>query len=311
MSACNRNVLILLSDKRSGSTILQDELCNHAQISRVDYSPHTYFETQYWLVAAALLKRPDALYAGGEAYPTYRSAKAARTYLIDAVTGNVPDFEPPQDDRTLVIEGWEALCRKFAKPVFFEKSPQHLANWAALSTMLDWKAQTDITVRFLFLVRNPLAVQHSAAQLFDTPPASRQFGWLDIHRNMLAMRAMLPPEDALTLRYEDMLSDPSGKLAEVCAFAGVEVDPSLGKGIHSNSVEKWREDPQFKLILDPAVRQMALALGYRAEELENSNGVASSDADIAARPSKLRRNLRRFRNGFLKPLKLSSSGGGS
>jgi len=96
----NRSVVILLSDKRSGSTMLQEELCKHPDIQHVAYSPHTYFETHHWLKAAVLLGMPPQTFYGHRVYRGYGSKKNARTYLIDCVKRNVPDFSVPADDRT-------------------------------------------------------------------------------------------------------------------------------------------------------------------------------------------------------------------
>ena len=104
-------VVILLSDKRSGSTMLQDELCKHSGIRHVDYSPHTYFETHHWLKASVVLNRPDALYSGFRPYAGYGSRENARTYLIDTLKGNMPDYEPPENDEELISEGG-TLCAR-------------------------------------------------------------------------------------------------------------------------------------------------------------------------------------------------------
>ena len=75
----------------------------------------------------------------GNTYPSsLKSKRAARNYIVDCLTGNLPDYSVPDSDRDLVFGGWEALCRQFAQPVFFEKSPQHLAQWGALSLLLEW-----------------------------------------------------------------------------------------------------------------------------------------------------------------------------
>jgi hypothetical protein len=52
-------VIILLSDKRSGSTMFQNEICKHPDIQTVIYSPHTYLETHHWLKGAVLLGKSD------------------------------------------------------------------------------------------------------------------------------------------------------------------------------------------------------------------------------------------------------------
>lgn len=303
-------VVLLLSDKRSGSTMFQDELCRHPAVQHVAYSPHTYSETQHWLKAAVLLDRPAPLFVGNRVYPNYGSAGNARTYIIDTLAGNLPGFGAPQDDTALVFEGWEALCARFARPVFFEKSPQILVQWAALSLLLEWKARTRLRVRLIGLVRNPLAVQHSAQALFATEAQGRQFSWLAAQRNLLALKAMLPAEEFLLLRYEDVVAAPAARFAEVCDFLGLPRDAAVGSGAHGASLEKWRADPGYTLQLDPAVRQVAEALGYGADELENPHRPAAG-ADGAQRargPGPLRKRADRLANRLLRPAYLRLRG---
>ncbi len=265
-----KTVVILLSDKRSGSTMFQRELCKHPDIQTVAYSPHTYLETHHWLKGAVLLGMAPAAFAGGKVYPGYGSPANARTYLIDCVKRNVPEFQIPKDDRALVFEGWEALCENFAQPVFFEKSPQLLAQWAALSLLLEWIQQTSFEVKIIGLTRNPLSVQYSAFQLFHTDPSTRQYAWLETQKNLLAFRGLLPLGNFLHVKYEDIIEQPQATFAAVCEFIGVSRSPEIGANVHSESLVKWKDDPYFTLRLDPIVRQMAIGFGYRREDLENS-----------------------------------------
>lgn len=216
----NPTVVILLSDKRSGSTMFERELCRHPDIRHVDYTPHTYNETHHWLKSACVLNRPARLFHGGKVYPGYGSRMAARQYLIDGILGNVPDFRVPEDNEDLVFEGWEALCRAYAKPVFFEKSPQYPAHWAALDLILKWMEKTEFDVRFIGLVRNPMGVMYSANQLFFTDPETRQFGWAHIYRNILAMKEMVGREKFYMVRYEDLIASPEEVFGRVCDFIG-------------------------------------------------------------------------------------------
>lgn len=304
MTAPAPTALILLSDKRSGSTMVQDELCRHPDIRHVDYSSHTYFETQYWLKAAAMLDRPGTLYSGGKPYPGYGSAKNARTYLIDTIKGNLPDFAVPDSDHELAHQGWQALCDHFAQPVFFEKSPQYPANWAALSLLIEWAWQTPMEVKFLFLVRNPQAVQYSAQKLFNTPPETRQFGWLEAQRNLLACQAMVPAAQQMALRYEEILANPQGAFGKICDFAGVPRTNGLGDNVSTKSLDKWRLDPKFTLALDPAVAQMAKQLGYCDEDLHNPHGVAENSAGKRSFTARIRRVKALTHNSLLRPIKL-------
>jgi hypothetical protein len=305
--------VVLLSDKRSGSTMLQEELCRHPGVRHVDFSPHTYFETHHWLKAAVVLRRPEPLFVGGKTYAGYGSRENARAYLVETLTRNLPGYVPPADDRELVFGGWEALCHRFGTPVFFEKSPQILAQWAALSLLLEWIAATNVTVRIVFLVRNPLAVQYSAEQLFLSEPSVRQFAWLNSHRNLLAFKAMLPSQLNRFVRYEDLVANPQGTLRDLLEFIGLAPHPDVGAGVHGSSREKWRNDPRFILQLDPSVRQLAMHLGYTEEELENPNRDSHADPHEAAATARsqqraLRLALNRVRDRVVRPIYLRVRG---
>lgn len=267
-----KTVVILLSDKRSGSTMFQDALCAHPKVQTVEYSPHTYLETHHWLKAAVLLGVHPSLFSNGKIYKNYGSRKNVRIYLESEMKGNIPTFEIPKDNKQLVFEGWEALCDRFAQPVFFEKSPQHLAHWSALSLLLEWAQQTKkYKVKIIGLVRNPLAVQYSAFKLFKTLPNKRQYNWIETHKNLLAFKSLLDEDQFQLIRYEDIVDAPETTLTAICNFIGIEYDATMAQKIHGNSKTKWNNDPYFTLILDPAVVKMAHVFGYTANVLENNN----------------------------------------
>lgn len=252
--------------------MFQDALCAHPKVKTVEYSPHTYLETQHWLKAAVLLGVHPSLFSNGKIYKNYGSRKNARIYLENELIKNVPNYKIPKDDKDLVFEGWEALCDRFAQPIFFEKSPQHLAHWAALSLLLEWMQQTvKYKLRIIGLVRNPMAVQYSAFTLFRTLPNKRQYGWLQIHKNLLAFKSLLSEEQFQLIRYEDIVDDPDTTLKSICDFIGIKYDSSMALKIHGNSKTKWNNDPYFNLILDPAVIKMAHKFGYTANILKNNN----------------------------------------
>lgn len=296
-------VTLLLSDKRSGSTILQDELCKHSGIAHVEYSPHTYFETHHWLKAAVMLDRPGHLFSAGRSYQGYGTPANARAYMEEMIVKNVPDFKVPEDNHALIFDGWEALCKRFANPVFFEKSPQFLAEWSSLHLLVDWMQKTEFDVRIIGLVRNPLAVQFSAHELFSTEAESRQFGWLAIQRNLLALQAMVPTNAFRLVRYEDIIADPVGQLGELCAYLGVAPEPHIGASVHSSSKEKWRENPNYTLQLDPAVAQIAKTFGYSDQELSNPHkpdpkAIAAMRPDVQKR---LRNKMTVLRDRLIRP----------
>ena len=299
-------VVILLSDKRSGSTMVQDELTKHSGIRHVDYSPHTYFETHHWIKASVILNHPEALYSRYRKYPGYGSRENARAYLIDTLKGNIPDFEPPKNDEELIFGGWEALCKTFARPVFFEKSPQILAEWGSLSLLLEWIHRTEIDVKIIGLVRNPLAVQYSAHELFASDAEVRQFGWLNTQRNLLNIQSILPREQFKLVRYEDIIADPKTRFADLCDFIGVSYEDQIGASVHTSSKEKWMANENYVLQLDRSVRQVAEALGYQVQELTNPHKptaatVAAMTPDFKART---KRDIVRLRDRLVRPVYL-------
>ncbi|WP_171060568.1 sulfotransferase [Poseidonocella sp. HB161398] len=285
--------------------MFQDELCRHGSVQTVPYSPHTYLETHWWLMAAVLLERPGALFAGGKPYEGYGSRRNTRAYMIDLLEHCAPGYVPPEENEALVFGGWEAICEALARPVFFEKSPQLLAHWAALSLLLEWMERTRFEVKIIGLVRNPHGVMYSASKLFGTDPASRQFAWANGCRNLLALEAMLPAGSYLRLRYEDLLPDPVESFAGVARFLGLAPDPAAGSGTRGGSTEKWVRDSEYRLGLDASVRQIAMQFGYGAAELDLPR---SASAGRAAPAPDLRRRLRiwlnRRRDRFLQPMML-------
>lgn len=249
--------------------MFQTELCKHSKIQTVAYSPHTYLETHHWLKGAVVLNMPRDLFAGGKMYKGYGSTANARAYLIDEIKTNVPEFDIPQNDKELIFKGWEALCEKYAQPVFFEKSPQYLAHWASLELMYEWIQSTSYSVKVIGLIRNPMATQYSAFNLFHTKPEHRQFGWADSYNNLLKFSELLDKESYFQIQYEEIINAPAKTFKRICDFIGVEYCDTLGSGSHEESLDKWQEDLYFTLQLDDSVRQIAKQFGYLDDELHN------------------------------------------
>jgi hypothetical protein len=214
----------------------------------------------------------------------------------------------PATDEELVFSGWEALCDRFACPVFFEKSPQVVQHRAALGLLRRWIDQTDYRVRIIGMVRNPLAVMASAEKAFATPPQERQFGWLEGCWNLLEFGEELGQNRFRLFRYEEIIEDPVACFGSICGYIGIEPAEEVGGGVHSASLERWADDPDFTLRLDPTVRQIALELGYAEEDLHNPN--AGSAPSMSVRGGRLAGRYKllkaRFFQRFIKPLALAT-----
>lgn len=219
-----------------------------------------------------MLNMARELFSGGKRYPGYGSPKNARAYLLDCVKGNIPDYVVKSEGKELVFDTWEALCEKYAKPVFFEKSPQYIANWASLSLLLEWTQITHRNVRIIGLTRNPMAVMYSAQKLFYTDPEERQYSWLELQKNLLAIEAMAPEGTFMHCKYEDLVSNPVEEFSKVCTFIGLSENHQIGDNVHAESLEIWRSDREFDLVLDESVIQMSQHFGYSRRDVEPNPG---------------------------------------
>lgn len=283
--------------------MFERELCKHPDINHVAYTPHSYNESHHWTMAACMMggkKSSDKNCMG------YGSKAAARQYMIDGLLGNIPDFELPENDGSLVFEGWDALCKKYAQPVFFEKSPQLIHRWDALELLLQWYEKTDFNFRFIGLIRNPMAVMNSAQMLFGTDPAERQFGWADSCRNLVRFEDRVSSENFLLVKYEDLIARPLETFSQVCDFIGVKPDGGIGKDVHSHSLNAWKKVKGFTLQLDENVAAIAKGYDYSDEDMVNPDKPIPTSMQVFWRRSmnKIRLTKSRLVSWYLKPVYL-------
>lgn len=288
--------------------MFQRELCKHPLVQTVDYSSHTYLETHHWLKAAVLLNDNPNDFAGRKIYDGYGSKTNARKYLIDTIKGNCPDFIVPNDDRSLVFDSWEALCEKFAQPVFFEKSPQFIAHWSSLELILEWKKNTTFDVKIIGLIRNPMATMYSAYELFYTDPKKRQIGWMNIQRNLLKISERLSASEFKLVKYEDIVSSPVEQFGEICDFIGLTRNKEVGSMTHRESLRKWQTDPYYSFRLSEDVTDLAIKLGYSEQDLFNPIKAPVPVFIKIQRHIKgfLKLSVSRLRDRIIRPLKLKN-----
>jgi hypothetical protein len=228
----------------------------------VEKTRHNEHETLYWTKAASLLGRPQEKMLDSEVPIAPERARADLEGLLRDNLGEVPAAADP---RALVFRGWRALCERFA-PLFVEKSPHHLHQWSALELLFEcMDASPEIGFLAIGLVRNPIDVVYSSWQRWRTEPRANQYEWLRAARNLQRLAA-LPGSRLRVVRYEDLICDPA-RLDFVHEFAGVPRSAASRDFLHADSLQKWRRDRGFRFELDPAVRGLAVQLGYPPEEL--------------------------------------------
>jgi hypothetical protein len=261
-SAAPVRCIVILSDKSSGSTALQELLVRFAGGRHVEKTRHHEHETLYWTKAASLLLRPQEKMLASEV-PI--APEQARTDLQALLRDNLGRLPEAANDRERVFRGWRALCERYA-PLFVEKSPHHLHQWSALELLLECMDESpEIAFLPIALVRNPIDTLYSSWRRWGSDPQANQVEWLRAYRNLVRLARDLGPKLAV-LRYEDAIRDPA-RLDFAFAFAGVARPPESRRFLHADSLQKWRRDPEFRCTLDPAVVALARELGYSAEEL--------------------------------------------
>ncbi len=300
--------VVILSTKSSGSSPLQRRVTAITGARHVDHTRHFEHETLYWNKATSVLGLPQ------EPVPDFEipiPREQARRDLEDLLTANVPGYEIPSDDETLVFDGWRALCERY-RPVFLEKSPHHLHVWSSLELMASCDERCPgVEMQYVGLVRNPMDCLHSQWTRYYSAPEVMQHHWRIAYENLLRLRDMLGEDRVLIVRYED-LTRGDEILLPLFRFVGREPEASSGaERIDRRSIAKWRSDRLFGFRLAPEVVALAERLGYDPEELRNDAnplwplwrrgrrlaGQAYRAAVPLRRQMRLQRALRRVRGG--------------
>ena len=105
-SAC----VIILSDKSSGSSILQNVLGQHAFISRI-CDERFNFESKYWEYCAAILELPQPNMNYSHEFPI-KKQKAIQSLNELCKTANVTFTLGENPTKIELFQGWTLLAKK-------------------------------------------------------------------------------------------------------------------------------------------------------------------------------------------------------
>ena len=260
--------IVLLSDKSSGSTILQKIITSHPQIKNIRSDLNNY-ESKYWEYATAILglEQPKMKYS--HEFPISRKKALQRIdKLLKQDAGLNIDIRNFSDAKEYIFNGWEALCEKYS-PVFFEKSPHHLHYKEALNLMYEYiQKYPNTDFKFIGLVRNPIDTLYSMWKRWYAIPEQRQYEWLRAYNNLLDFKFKLN-EYLKIVKYEDLVKNPE-ELRDLFNFIGVNYSPELETNLHNRSLNKWKNDKNFAFHLSQEVFELAKKF-YSTEKLQNEN----------------------------------------
>lgn len=123
----------------------------------------------------------------------------------------------------------DAVFRYFAaqegKSRWCEKTPQHVQH-------LDVLAQMFPDARFVHVVRDGRDCAASFHRRWRRAPELTMYRWKRVVREARRQSVRLGPSRYLELRYEALTAEPELWLRRVCAFAGLDFDPSVLQSTH-------------------------------------------------------------------------------
>lgn len=211
MDETGADLIFLISQPRSGSTVLQNILRGHP---RIDALPEPWFMLHllYGMRPAGLAAEYDA-----------STAQRALTDYLSAVGGGRQLFIRSVRAAALSLYG-DAL-RRSGKDLFLDKTPRYYLIAEELR-------ETFPKARFIFLVRNPLGVLASMLQPLRGDWTAlrrldRMHDLITAPRN-IARAATTLDERAALVRYEDLVRDVEDTLSQLFTQLGIEDVKGLG-----------------------------------------------------------------------------------
>lgn len=280
-----RNLIFLISQPRAGSTLLQKVLGAH---------PHIHTLSEPWIALHPLFAlRPQGVSAQ---YCHFLAQQATSQFL-----GQIPGGEDTyyHGVRLLLNHLYDAALAPAAKPLFLDKTPRYYLILPELKRVFP-------DARFVFLVRNPLAVFASILEAWVKEPIfGDQYAFrADLVHDLLTAPeviagaiASLGPNETF-IAYESLVNDPATVIAALCRRLDIPFHPEMIEYGAKSSVpwpfgdqgvvnaesrpiptraERWR-----KVLLSPARNTLARAylaalgpgltarLGYQFEALADA-----------------------------------------
>ncbi len=275
------NIAFIVGIPRSGTTLLAECLARHPNIS---VTPETHFFRRFCRSAKSAEK----------ALPRERAAYI-RTEISAALDDPANKAIPAtssfktEDNPSLksLIKGILAEYRKIHDcKILIEKTPDHLLQIPAIRACFP-------DAKFIHIVRDPRDVALSWQGVPWNPAGILWPGWKWRTANADALACFEElPGNTITVRYEDLLSDPQSTLTAVIRFLGLPEAPKIHARIENsiaktfdgekepwkenasepiikNNSEKWRTDmpPETRYLYDRMMGKWLSQFGYsRSDE---------------------------------------------
>jgi len=287
------SLIFIISQPRSGSTLLQRVLAGSPEIQ-------TSAETWLMLHPAYMLKNSGI----DTEYDSKFAAAGVDEFLIHYTTS-----------KDVLLDGVREFARaiygnaltKGGKQYFLDKTPRYFFIIPELYRLFP-------RAKFIFLIRNPMAVLASELTTYvkGNWPVLGIFSPDLLHAPQYILDGIkLLGNDAITIRYEEFVSDPERNISGLCARLGItyndamldyagtpkpvgRMNDPIGIDRHSKpstaNLDKWKtmkDDPQARhfalAYLDALGREVMTSLGYSYDEIFNTLASGGASGRAASR----------------------------
>jgi hypothetical protein len=222
-----KDLIFLISQPRAGSTLLQRILGGHAEI-------HTVSEP--WIALHPLF----ALRAqGASADYSHTLAREATLGYISRLPGGEETYI--QSVRLMLNHLYDAALSSSGKTIFLDKTPRYYFIIPELRRVFP-------DARFIFLLRNPLAVLCSILEAWVKKPYfSQRYAFRnDLVHDLLTAPELLtaaievPGPNDFVVHYEHLVQSPGPTIARLCEQFQLDFDPRMIEYGHPRrNPERW------------------------------------------------------------------------
>jgi amino acid adenylation domain-containing protein len=290
--ARNPRAVFVLSPFRSGTTLFRVMLAGH---------PGLFAPPELELLPFATLAERASAYTGRNLFAReglLRAVMELRGCDAEGARAIVAGYEA----EGLSTPRFYALLQEWSGGrLLIDKTPSYVLDLPSLAHAEEWFEEP----LYIHLTRHPRATIDSYLEakmdrVYDfpfPPPEQAELVWLLAHQNVLRFLAGVPAHRVLRLRFEEMVREPRGAMAEVSRFLGVPfaeamLEPYSGRRMTDglNSASRMMGDPKFHRHqgIDAAVAERwrgTAGRALRAETVELARRLGYEVAPAMAMPA--------------------------
>ena len=221
-----QNLIFLISQPRAGSTLLQKILGAHPEV-------HTLSEP--WIALHPLFALRQQ---GASANYSHALAQAATTDFLSHVPGGENTYY--EGVRLLLNHLYNAALAPSGKSVFLDKTPRYYF-------IIDELRRVFPDARFVFLIRNPLAVFSSILEAWiHKPHFGHQYAFrYDLMHDLFTAPELLahaianPAPNTAVIHYENLVQSPASELTRLCQQLRLPFHPEMIEYGHNPQNKHW------------------------------------------------------------------------